>query len=108
MRPRHLTVVGEAVDAWKPLTVAQRRERLDERIALLAQRAACDVQVRGDLSAVVVLSGPAPGHLLHAALTVLTAGAWSLIWVAVLRQRRPLRVRLIVDDAGTVRGAMWN
>ncbi|WP_280301266.1 hypothetical protein [Nocardia abscessus] len=106
-RPRHLTVVGQLVDAWQPLTVEQRRERLEARISLLSECATCEVQVRGDLSVVVVLSGPAPRHLIHAALTVITAGAWSLIWLAVARQRRPLRVRLSVDEAGHVRGTAW-
>ncbi|MGW4718215.1 hypothetical protein [Nocardia sp. NPDC004260] len=106
-RPRHLTVVRDAVDARQPLTVEQRRERLEARISLLSGCATCVVQVRGDLSAVVVLSGPAPRHLIHAALTVITAGVWSLIWVAVARQRRPLRVRLSVDEAGHVRGTAW-
>ncbi|WP_225731013.1 MULTISPECIES: hypothetical protein [unclassified Nocardia] len=86
------------------LTVAERSQRLTDRIDWLAEHATCRVQVRGELSAVVVLSGPPPDHVLHATLTVVTAGVWALIWLAVVHQRQPTRFRLAVDEAGIVRG----
>lgn len=85
------------------LTVAQRRARLDQRIALLAENYSCTVQLRGDLHAIVELSGPPPVHIRHAALTIATAGWWLLIWLALARQQQPRRIRLRVDTIGVIR-----
>ncbi|MGW0251140.1 hypothetical protein ACWDYH_31375 [Nocardia goodfellowii] len=87
-----------------PLTATQRSAGLEERIVWLQARTSCTVQDGGDFSAVVVLSGPPPNHLLHAALTLTTAGGWGLIWLWLAAHRRPYRVRLTVDEAGIVRG----
>ncbi|MBF6253951.1 hypothetical protein IU414_18135 [Nocardia farcinica] len=99
---RHLAAVnGPLVPS--ALSIEQRRERLDERIAWLRDRTNCTVHLRGDLRAVVVLWGPRPAHGLHAALSVATAGLWAPMWLAITWQRRPLRLQLEVDDAGVVR-----
>jgi hypothetical protein len=41
-------------------------------------------------------------HLLHALLTLLTAGLWGIVWVAMMLSRHEDRVRLEVDAWGNV------
>ena len=103
---RRLTALGPA-DAAEGLSVAQRRARLDERIAWLVERTTCTVRARGELHAVVALSAPPPERIGRVAASVVSAGVWALIWLVVVRQPRPLEVLLSVDEGGVVAGTAW-
>ena len=53
-------------------------------------------------SGVVLSHRPSVSHLLHALLTVLTAGLWAVVWLYITFTNRDRRVRLEVDSWGNV------
>lgn len=61
--------------------------------------------------ATVVFDGPngvvlayrrSVSHLFHALMTIVTAGLWAVIWLALVLGSREDRVRLEADDWGNV------
>jgi hypothetical protein len=81
------------------------RERLDRALARAVED---QVAVNG---ATVVHQGPSgvvlgyrrrEAHLLHGVMTVLTAGLWGVVWIAIVLSRREDRVRLEIDPWGNV------
>jgi hypothetical protein len=78
----------------------ERKAALDRAVQKYAQ-AGWRMEARGELQATVA-KGKNTGHLLHLVLSLVTLGAWLVVWLLVvvfggLKQRL-----LSVDDAGLV------
>lgn len=80
----------------------------DRRLRALSLAVEDQVVANG---ATVVLDGPhgvvlayprAVSHLFHALMTVITAGIWIVVWLAVALGRGDRRVRLEADNWGNV------
>ena len=87
-----------------------REARLDTASRNRALALAVENQVTTN-SATLVHQGPSGvvlgyrrrvSHLFHALLTLLSAGLWALVWLAMAAGRREDRVLLEVDDWGNV------
>lgn len=82
-------------------TNAQRQAALDDEVARLVA-AGNRVEARSDFQAVVVYGKPV-NHLLHALLTLVTFGLWSIGWAIIAYTCGEIRSVISVDDAGIVR-----
>ena len=88
-------------------TATTTPERLspDERKAALAEGIAFSVgsgyrvESQSDYSAVLV-KGHRPNHILHLILTILTLGAWAIVWIAIAIFGGEKRRTLSIDEYG--------
>lgn len=62
------------------------------------------VESQADFNAVIV-KGKRPNHILHLILSVLTLGAWVLVWIVLAVVMHEKRRALSVDQYGIVRVA---
>ena len=88
------------VDSAPSLSARERIAALDEEVAEWV-RHGWRVESRSDFQAVLV-SGKPVSHLLHAILTVLTAGLWLIGWLIVAFTGGEERELLSVDPYGNV------
>lgn len=91
-----------APDETSSSTVSAERRKM-----ALSQAIARDVALgyriesQSDYQAVMV-KGKKVSHLLHLVLTILTAGLWGLVWIALWIINRERREILQVDEYGNV------
>lgn len=50
----------------------------------------------------VILRGKKVNHVLHAILSLLTAGLWLIVWVVLVATNKRQRIILSADASGTV------
>jgi hypothetical protein len=84
----------------EPVTMAERRERLAWLIANEAKRG-WHVESQMDYQATLA-KGHRPNHLLHLILTVLTLGAWLLVWIPVSIFTSESRKVVTIDGYGRI------
>ena len=81
-----------------PMTSEERKELL-ARYARIKLAEGYSVESENDYH-VVVVRGKRPHHLLHLILTVLTSGAWAVVWFIVTMTSRVKRESLFIDEFG--------
>lgn len=86
-------------EAWGAPTPEDRREALAGRIAHWVSTYGYRVESQTDIQAVIV-RGRRPNHLLHLILTVLTLGAWGIVWLCLAIFGGETRRTLSVDADG--------
>lgn len=80
------------------LTDSQRKERLENRIAQYL-KAGWSAERVGDFQAVLTFEGKV-NHVVHAILSLLTAGLWLLVWLVLALTRKTTRMTLRVNEYG--------
>lgn len=80
------------------LTDNQRKQRLDNRIAQYL-KGEWAVERVGDFQAVLTFEDKV-NHVVHAILSLLTAGLWVLVWLVLAFIRKPTRMTLRVNEFG--------
>jgi hypothetical protein len=97
-----LGAAGVPVPSAEPVTLSA-----DRRSQLLAQAIQANVvrggrvETQGPFNAVIVWGKPV-NHILHLILTLLTAGAWGLVWLILALSGGEKRTTISVDDFGNV------
>lgn len=83
-----------------PMSLDQRRAVLAQSLAGIVHTGA-RVESQTDTQAVVVV-GRTPNHVLHLLLTLVTCGAWGIVWVVLALTGRERRSTVLVDEWGFV------
>lgn len=77
-----------------------RRSALERAVATeLAQGARLESQTGYKA---VLLYGGKVNHVLHAILSLLTAGIWLIVWLVLVLSNKPRRVVLSIDESGGI------
>lgn len=100
LRPERLEV-SEPLHREEPIDTARRRRALDLAVEDQVTTNGATVVFSGP-NGVVLGYGRQAAHLFHAAMTVVTAGLWAVVWIAASLGRGEDRVRLEVDGWGNV------
>lgn len=82
------------------LTTDERKARLDTAVQQYA-RGGWRMEARSDFQATVA-KGKNTNHLLHVVLSLITLGAWLVVWLLVAVLGGLKRRLLTVDDYGNV------
>jgi hypothetical protein len=81
------------------MTTVDRRTQLNREVEAWV-RDGYRVETQGDTQA-VMLKGHRPNHILHLILTLVTLGAWAIVWILVAIFGGERRRLIVVDDEGT-------
>ena len=89
--------------AFHPANVMDdpKRERIFEKAITEELLAGANVVQRDRFSAVTGRQKPV-GHGLHAFLTLMTLGLWSVVWIVMAISRKEIRTRISIDRWGHV------
>ena len=87
-----------------PSNLEDRQSRLSQAISSRTMQG-WNIVDRNDseCQAVLMLPGKKINHILHLILTLVTCGAWGIIWIIMLALRKKeQRVRISIDEQGNM------
>lgn len=77
-----------------------RRQKLRQQIAHVLASGGTRVELQNDFDAILVKKVEV-NHVLHAVLTMVTCGLWSIVWLVIfLNSNKEHRIMLTVDEFG--------
>jgi hypothetical protein len=82
----------------------ERKKRFDNYISTKAMEGYTVVDKNSEnLIAVFKKEGEKVNHTLHGIITLLSCGAWGLVWLILhLRSKKDSRIRVSIDDSGNL------
>jgi|RhiMethySRZTD1v2_1073278.scaffolds.fasta_scaffold610658_3 hypothetical protein len=91
----------ERIDEHRPIDVERGRRALSRAVADQVASNKARVVHDGPSGAILGYERPV-SHVFHAVMTLITAGLWGVVWLALTLRRREDRVRYDIDPWGNV------